>query len=462
MVQRDQVSDASEPSTCGIRLARLTWPKPSGLGRGEAFIHFLTLFMNIDSDEVVARQFGLAQALPAPLLPDTDDQLVHYELDDLGKLEHLLDRNHERIEEQFNRQSFPEIARCWQCTQSFTTWWSKYFKTHTRHIGPSFSNMTVPTKTKDKTPSPTSDRQQDRGKAIASGSRKRNTRSHSRGLPSKKALRIGESSRTPATARVLRPRQARTPFSNKESSPIEADEEDTEGEDVPPQTLFTTPTLAVAAPSSSEHTRSEPRAGSKDTAEPEATGDVPPIPATLSRVAAKIMSLLGFPLEDLATDDKLKADLISAINTLDDELPVSEADLIHQFDDFVSGLYSSDLLALADHKKEAVDCLEATLQISQVLDQGRKSEQEAVARVEALEVELVAAKEGLANIRSANEDLLGKLKRYEENKASLATATFKAEIDMGRARASFNAAEKKVEALDQLCNRLKLSLDRFI
>ncbi|MED6200572.1 hypothetical protein PIB30_086483 [Stylosanthes scabra] len=149
MVPRDQVDDPNEPSTCGIRLARLTWPKPSGLGRGEAFIHFLTLFMNIDSDEgenyltypltgkenvlpfvnffndpdssiqaildeywstiltarllpvglpgesnvalkrkvvsyspqYVAHQFGLAQALPAPFLPDTDDQLMHYEVD---------------------------------------------------------------------------------------------------------------------------------------------------------------------------------------------------------------------------------------------------------------------------------------------------------------------------------------------------------------------------------------------
>ncbi|MED6137054.1 hypothetical protein PIB30_061358 [Stylosanthes scabra] len=380
------------------------------------------------SPQYVARQFGLSQALPAPLLLDTDNQLVHYNVDDLGKLEQLLDHNHERIEEQFNRQSFPEIARCWQCTQSFTTSWSKYFKTHTRHIGPSFSNMILPTKTRDKTSSPTSGRQQDRGKAIASGSKKRNTRSHSRGLPSKKVLRLGETSRTPATARVLRPRQARTPFSNKESSPIEADEEDTEGEDVLPQTLFRTPTLAVAAPSSPEHAHFEPReqsldlflsqdkqvyssggkvplsrgTGSKDTAsEPEVIGDAPPTPATLSRVAAKIMSLLGFPLEDLATDDKLKAELISAINTLDNELSILEVDLIHQFGDFVSGLYSSDLLALAGQKKEldaivegwkllcrrAVDCSEASVQISQVLDQGRKSEQEAVARVEAMEVE---------------------------------------------------------------------------
>ncbi|MED6212446.1 hypothetical protein PIB30_083429 [Stylosanthes scabra] len=200
MVQRDQASDAVEPSTCGIRLARLTWPKPSGLGRGEAFTHFLTLFMNIDSDEgenyltypltgkenelpfvnsftnpdpsiqaildeywstiLTARLLPVGLpgesnvalkkklALPAPLLPDTDDQLVHYEVDDLKKLEQLLDRNHQRIEEQFNRQSFPEIARCWQCTQTFMTWWSKYFKTHTRHIGPSFSNMILPTKTR--------------------------------------------------------------------------------------------------------------------------------------------------------------------------------------------------------------------------------------------------------------------------------------------------------------------------
>ncbi|MED6116428.1 hypothetical protein PIB30_100282, partial [Stylosanthes scabra] len=50
------------------------------------------------SPQYVAHQFGLAQALPAPLLPDTDDQLVHNEVDDLGKLEQLLDRNYERME----------------------------------------------------------------------------------------------------------------------------------------------------------------------------------------------------------------------------------------------------------------------------------------------------------------------------------------------------------------------------
>ncbi|MED6151867.1 hypothetical protein PIB30_086497 [Stylosanthes scabra] len=283
--------------------------------------------------------------------------------------------------------------------------------------------MILPTKTRDKTPSPTSG-QQDRGKAIASGSKKRNTRSHSRGLPLKKVLRLGETSRTPATARVLRPRQTRTHFSNRESSPIEADEEDTEGEDAPRQASFRTPTLAVTAPSSPEHVHSDEQSldlflsqaeqvytsggkvslnggtSSKDVAAEPEVGNALPKSATLSRVAAKIMSLLGFPLEDLATDDKMKDELISAINTLDKELPISEDDLIHEFGDLVSGLYSSDFLALAGQKKEldavvegwkllcrrAIDCSEASVQISQVLEQGRKSEQEAVARVEALEI----------------------------------------------------------------------------
>ncbi|MED6174214.1 hypothetical protein PIB30_066962 [Stylosanthes scabra] len=460
MVQRDQASDAVEPSTCGIRLGCLTWPKPSGLGRGEAFTHFLTLFMNIDSDEgenyltypltgkenelpfvnsftnpdpliqaildeywsmiltarllpvglpgesnvalkkkvvlyspqYVARQFGLTQALPAPLLPDTDDQLVHYEVDDLKKLEQLLDRNHQRIEEQFNRQSFPEISRCWQCTQTFTTWWSKQN---------SIPNFGLPA---------------------------RSRKSYSFGVEEEEYSKSFEGPPFEESFKTLRNLTHSCHCSSSE----------------------------VTAPSSPEH--------------------APPISATLSRVAAKIMLLLGFPLEDLATDDKLKAELTSAINTLDNELPISEADLIHEFGDFVSGLYSSDLLALVGQKKElnavvegwkllcrrAVDCSEASVQISQVLDQGRKSEQEAVARVKALEIELATAKEGLANIQSAKEDLSGKLKRYEENKASLATATFKAETDMGNARASFNAAEKKVESLDQLRTRLKLSLDRFI
>ncbi|MED6202782.1 hypothetical protein PIB30_109074, partial [Stylosanthes scabra] len=204
--------------------------------------------------------------------------------------------------------------------------------------------------------------------------------------------------------------------------------------------------------------------GSKETAKLEATRGVPPVPVTLSKIVARIISLLGFPLKDLATNDKLKADLISAINALDDELPVSEADLIHQFGDFVSGLYSSDLLALADRKKEldtvvdgwkllcqsVVDCSEATSQISQVLEQGKKSEHEAVAWIKALEDELAAVKEGLANIRSANDDLSDKLKHYEGNKASLASAASKAESDMGKARASYNATEKKVEAVNHV------------
>ncbi|MED6150049.1 hypothetical protein PIB30_068424 [Stylosanthes scabra] len=370
MVPRDQADDSDERSTCGIRLASLTWPKPSGLRRGKAFIHFLTLFMNIDSEEgenyltypltkenvlpfvnsftdpnpsiqavldeywstiltarllpvglpvelnvalkrkvvsyspqFVARQFGLAQALPAPILPDTDDQLVHYEVNDLGKLEQLLDHNHERMEEQFNRQSFPQIVRCWLYTQSFATWWSKYFTTHTRHIG------------------------------------------------------LTTDSREGYSFRVEEKEYSRRqcPF----------------GWSV----------------------------GSKETAEPEAVRGVPLVPATLSKIVARIITLLGFPLQDLATNDEIKSDLISAINVLDDELPVSEADLTHQFGDFISALYSSDLLILADRKKEldavvdgwkllcrrAVDCLEATSQISQVLEQGKKSEQEAVARIKALE-----------------------------------------------------------------------------
>ncbi|MED6177247.1 hypothetical protein PIB30_096366 [Stylosanthes scabra] len=113
--------------------------------------------------------------------------------------------------------------------------------------------MILPMKARDKTPSPTSG-QQDRGKAIASGSKKRNTRSHSRGLPSKKVLRLGETSRTLATAR---PRQTRILLSNRESSPIEADEEDTKREDAPQQASFRVPTLAVIVPSSPEHVHSD-------------------------------------------------------------------------------------------------------------------------------------------------------------------------------------------------------------
>ncbi|MED6222685.1 hypothetical protein PIB30_066769 [Stylosanthes scabra] len=174
-----------------------------------------------------------------------------------------------------------------------------------------------------------------------------------------------------------------------ESSPIDADEENEERQEIPSQALLTPPAFEAKAPSPTEHARSEPQ---------------------------------------------------DAINVLDDELPVSEANLTHQFGDFISGLYSSDLLALADRKKEldavvhgwkllcrrASDCSEATSQISQVLKQGKKSEQKAVARIKALEDELAAVKEGLVNIRSANDDISDKLKHYEGNKASLASAASKA------------------------------------
>ncbi|MED6200571.1 hypothetical protein PIB30_086482 [Stylosanthes scabra] len=369
------------------------------------------------------------------------------------------------MEEQFNRQSFPEIARQNSISDSRSTIESREsysFRVEEEEHSRLFEGSTF--------------EQSFENWRVLTLSRHYSS-SEGKG---KLDYNVAFSNRSP--------RQAKTPFSNKESSPIDADEEDAEREETPPQALFTTPTLG--AEQSLDLLLSQAKqvyslggkvplsggAGPKETVEPAAAGNVPPIPATLSKITAKIISLLGFPLEDLATYDKLKADLISAVNTLDDELPVSEDDLIHQFGDFVPGLYSSDLLALADQKKEldavvdgwkllcrrAFDCSEATLQMSQVLEQGKKSEQEAVARIEALEDELVAAKEGLANIRSANEDLSDKLKRYEGNKASLASATSKAKIDMGRARASFNAAEKKVEAFDQLCTRLKLSLGRFI
>ncbi|MED6112171.1 hypothetical protein PIB30_059277 [Stylosanthes scabra] len=359
------------------------------------------------SPQFVAHQFGLAQALPAPILPDTDDQLVHYEVDDNRKLDQLL-RPQNSISDSKSTTDSREGYSFWVEEKEYS----------------------------------------------------------------------------------------------REFSPINADEENEEGQESPPQVLLTTPAFEAKAPSPTERACSEPQeqslnlllsqakqvyssggkvplfggVGSKETAKPEAVRGIPPVPATLSKIAARIISLLGFPLEDLATNDKLKPDLISSINALDDELPVSEADLIHQFGDFVSGLYSSNLLALADRKKEldavvdgwkllcqrAADYSEATSQISQVLEQGKKSEQEAIARIKALEDLLAAVKEGLVNIRSANDDLSEKLKCYEGNKVSLASAASKAESNMGKARASYNAAEKKVEAFDQLYARLKLSLGRFI
>ncbi|MED6128840.1 hypothetical protein PIB30_101900, partial [Stylosanthes scabra] len=295
-------------------------------------------------------------------------------------------------------------------------------------------------------------------------------------------------------------RQIRTTFVNRESSPIDANEESEEEQGVPTKALLTPPTLEAIPPheSAAAHTRPEPQdqdlnlllsrdkqaypsggkvplggsTSSKEAVEPGAVRGVPSASVKLSKVAAKIISFLGLPLEDLAANDKLKAELIGAISMLDDELPVSKAGLIHQFGDFISGLYSADLLALKDLNaivdgwkllcRRAVECSEATSQIFQVLEQGRKSEQEAVARIKVLEDELAAIKVGLANIKSTNDGLSEKLKRYEGNKASLTFAVSKAELDMGKACEVYNAAEKKVEAFDKLCAHLKLSLGRFI
>ncbi|MED6226267.1 hypothetical protein PIB30_101907 [Stylosanthes scabra] len=343
-------------------------------------------------------------------------------------------------------------------------------------------------KTKDKTPSPTPsdfDRQQTRGKVIALESRKRSTRGHSRGLSPNKALRIGGTSQTPATTRVLR--MVRTPFSNRESSPIDTDEENEEGQEVPLQAPLTSP--ALEAPSPTEHAHSKPQEqdlnlllsqakqvyssggkvplgggiSSKETAEPEAVRSITSASATLSRIAAKIISLLAFPLEDLATNDKLKVELIVAISILDDELPVSEA------------LFLRSSSFGRPEKRVGCRCRWLEITVSKgsrmfrshfadlhVLKQGRKSEQKAVARIKALEEELAAVKDGLANIKSANDGLSDKLKCYEGNKAFLTSAVSKAESDMGKARASYNAAEKKVEAFDKHCAHLKLSLGCFI
>ncbi|MED6127393.1 hypothetical protein PIB30_087728 [Stylosanthes scabra] len=295
-----------------------------------------------------------------------------------------------------------------------------------------------------------------------------------------------------------------TSFVNRKSSPIDADEENEEDQEASTQALITHVALEPTPPHESAvaHTYPEsqdqdldlllsqakqvyssggkvPLGGgtsSKEVVEPGAAKGVPSTSAKLSKIAAKIISFLGLPLEDLAANNKLKAELIGAINMLDDELPVLEAGLTHQFGDFIFGLYSANVLALADRKKDldaivdgwkllcrrAVECSEATLQIFQVLEQGRKSEQEAVARIKALEDELAAVKVGLANIKSTNGGLLEKLKRYEGNKASLTSAVSKAESNMGKAREVYNATEKKVEAFDKLCAHLKLSLGRFI
>ncbi|MED6163968.1 hypothetical protein PIB30_085102, partial [Stylosanthes scabra] len=294
-----------------------------------------------------------------------------------------------------------------------------------------------------KTPSPTPsdfERQKTRGKAVASELRKRNTRGHSRGLSSNKALKIGESSHTPATTRVLRFRQIRTTFVNRESSPIDADEEIEADQETPTQALLTHAALEPTPPHESVVSQTHPESqdqdldllisqakqvyssggkvplgggtSSKEAAELGAAKGVPSMSAKLSKIAAKIISFLGLPLEDLAANDKLKAELIGAIILADRK---------------------KDLDAIVDGWKllcrRAVGCSEATSQIFQVLEQGKKSEQEAVAQIKALEDEL---------------------------------AVVRAESDMGKGREAYNAAEKKVEAFDKLCAHLKLSHERFI
>ncbi|MED6188798.1 hypothetical protein PIB30_089314 [Stylosanthes scabra] len=306
-------------------------------------------------------------------------------------------------------------------------------------------------KTKDQAPSsiPSDlERQRTQGKVVASDLRKRNTQDSSKGLFMNKS------------------RQVKTTFVNRESSPVDVDEEDRAGRETSNQALSMhathestpphVPVVAQMCPKSKDQDfdlgnllsqakqvyssggKTPLREGTrlKKVVELEAAKVIPSTFANLAKIAAKILPILGLPLEELAANDQHKADLISAISALDDELPPLEASFIHQFGDFISGLYSASHLALADRKtdldavvdgwkllcRKAVGCSEDTLQISQVLEQGNKSEQEAVSRIKTLEDELAAVRAGLANIKSTNDGLLEKLKRYGGIKTSMASA----------------------------------------
>ncbi|MED6192375.1 hypothetical protein PIB30_009453 [Stylosanthes scabra] len=376
--------------------------------------------------------------------------MVHHEVTNASDLKLFLDRNRAQIKERFNRESLLDLADCSLCTRSFDLWWSEYFSAHVEHIDSEFSNVILPTekekaKGRDHTPvASDSDREKkrDRGKAKASEPRKRSAWD----LPkSSKALRIGDSSATPAATRVLRSRRLRTPFTNKETSPVRVDK----GDGADDQDLELGQLLSHAKQVFSSGGRVAPgpgHAGGTSVTRPGSS-------VLLSKVVAKVLPFLDLPLEDLVASDQFRTELLDANSTLDEHLPVSEASLGKEFLDFISELCSVDISPLVAQKEELGKTCSGSRE---------KSEQEMILKIEVLENELAAAKVGLDNIRVTNEGLSIKLDCYEKTNTLMVDAQKRAARDLEQAQEAYAVAEQSVKSLDDRRNRLKASLQRFI
>ncbi|MED6119798.1 hypothetical protein PIB30_015094 [Stylosanthes scabra] len=309
------------------------------------------------------------------------------------------------------------------------------------------------------------EKERDRGKDKASESRKRSSWDLPKGS---KALRIGDSLATPATTRVLRSRWLRTPFTNKETSPVRADE----GGEADDQDLELGQLLSQAKHVFSSGGRVAPSQGYGG-----GTSVTRPGPSVLlSKIATKVLPFLDLPLEDLVASSQFRTELMDTNSTLDEHLPVSEARLGKEFVDFISELCSVDISPLIAWKEELdkvtagwelfckkdADYQAACSRIRPILDQGKKLEQEMILKIEALGNELAAAKVGLDNIRSIKEGLSIKLDCYEKTNTLMVDARKRAVRALEQAQEAYAVAEQSVKSLDDRRNCLKASLQRFL
>ncbi|MED6193957.1 hypothetical protein PIB30_024138 [Stylosanthes scabra] len=266
-----------------------------------------------------------------------------------------------------------------------------------------------------------------RGKTV-SESRKRSLQDSSRG---KKALKIGGPSNIPSTTRVLRSRQVETIFTNREFSPVEVDEKDEAIQDTVNRVFSSGREIVLGGGSSS-----------KKPAEPGTSGNANPMHVGLKKVAAKIISFMDLRLEDLAENDLFKVELIVATSALDETLPIQ-----------IRVLEGWKLVCA-----KAVDCSDCISKVKPVIEEGKKSEQEMLLKIENLEKELAVAKAGFAKIRSTNDRLTTRLERYESINASMVLTLERTDLELKEARKAYAAAEKDVEALDKKRTMLKSSL----
>ncbi|MED6187955.1 hypothetical protein PIB30_081390 [Stylosanthes scabra] len=448
------------------------------------------------SPQLVARQFGLAQALPSLVSTDAREQLIRYEVSNVHDLERILDKNHAKMESQFNCKSLPEITKCYLCTPSFPSWWSKYFSTQVAHIDSDFSHMILLAET-------TSSRAKTQGKSLkavegtAPGSKKRNI----------KGLSKGSSSSHPASNPS---KKLKTIFVNTKTSPIDAIEEGQEGEIEANQPsskqVDKTPlnksgsfqkqprdtSLSALVLSESMNLKfdlnhillvAKQIYSSGGKVAPPSCEAQSPLEAVVEPGVVDTLSLTPLPLATivakvlvLVADDACKSEFFNIITSLQSQLPSTESKLGQLIEDFISKVYSADISSLESRKQEldsmvnglnvlqqtSAKYAEAVSRITPILEQGKESEQTMMLKIKALENELSEARTGLANIRATNNNLSEKLEHFEQAKDSNVSATLAAESDLKEAKEVCVAIEQEVEKLTKQQARLKLFLQRLI